>query len=283
MIPHRRSNSAFTLIELLVVISIIALLLAVIMPALTAAKRQAQSIICLSHLNGLSKSWLLYAEENNHEIIGANTGKAVKHEYSWVEAPQDQSGAVMSGSSTLEEKIIGIEKGLMYPYTETPDIYHCPGDKRSKGAAEAGSGIGGYRSYSIADGLRGRTYNPTTRTYRSPYGYDGHTKVTAIKSPGSKYVFMEDFGMQGYNVNGWGILIGQYKTGSQLKMSDPIAIFHGNSSTFAFADGHGQRHRWRQKEILDMAEVRTANSVINSGPDADFLARRFPYLKLVGN
>jgi prepilin-type N-terminal cleavage/methylation domain-containing protein/prepilin-type processing-associated H-X9-DG protein len=61
-------NKGFTLIELLVVIAIIAMLLAVIMPALQAAKRKARDIICRSNLRQVGLAANLYAEEYNNFI-----------------------------------------------------------------------------------------------------------------------------------------------------------------------------------------------------------------------
>ncbi|MHC4854923.1 MAG: type II secretion system protein [Planctomycetota bacterium] len=146
MYSVRKSTSAFTLIELLVVIAIIALLLSIIMPGLGAAKRQAQGIVCQAHLKGLSQAWLIYAEENNDQIVGARTGSSSRPEYSWAEAPQDEDGNSTSVNSTVEEKINGIEKGLLYSYAETYEVYRCPADKRHKKTVSAGTGMGGYRN-----------------------------------------------------------------------------------------------------------------------------------------
>jgi competence protein ComGC len=57
----------------LVVIAIIALLLAVVIPALSKAKNQAQAIICLSNLGQMSMGWTLYANDNDDNLVGGNT------------------------------------------------------------------------------------------------------------------------------------------------------------------------------------------------------------------
>ena len=61
-----KSKNAFTLIELLVVISVIALLMAILMPALSAAKKRAGAAVCLSNLKQIGIGVFLYAESNNH-------------------------------------------------------------------------------------------------------------------------------------------------------------------------------------------------------------------------
>ncbi len=67
-IRHKFTLSGFTLIELLVVISIIAILMAVLMPALRRARMQAQSLICRTQLRDIGTAMRLYAADNNNEL-----------------------------------------------------------------------------------------------------------------------------------------------------------------------------------------------------------------------
>ena len=65
----QQPKKAFTLIELLVVIAIIALLLSILMPSLSKAKRVAQTVICRTRLKQMGLAFMLYANDNNDEFV----------------------------------------------------------------------------------------------------------------------------------------------------------------------------------------------------------------------
>lgn len=268
----KRCN-AFTLIELLVVIAIIGLLLAILLPALKAAKLQAEATICLTNVNGLAKAWTVYADENNGQIVGSMVGSTRSPWYCWVAGPETQSGvSVNAENSTMEDEIRGIEKGLLFQYVENSKSYHCPSDKRylKPPTTVTGTGDGGYRSYSLVAGI-----GPTTLTEIQWQGFYTHLKTSTLKNPGSKYILVEESDGRGLNVNSWVI-----RPNDDTQWVDPISIAHMGRSILGFADGHGEKHRWVDKSTVQMArEQRTNFSDIgpNEGEDLAYMIRGFPF------
>ncbi|AQQ69798.1 PilD-dependent protein PddA [Limihaloglobus sulfuriphilus] len=117
----KRQNQGFTLIELLVVISIIALLMAVMMPALSKARETAKRTICMSNLKQLGLASVTYASENRFLPFntitpsGSNSSTPGFHNY------------MLKYGSTLK----WINHGLLFgqKYISTPEVYFCPSQR----------------------------------------------------------------------------------------------------------------------------------------------------------
>ncbi|MCK5000607.1 MAG: type II secretion system protein [Anaerohalosphaera sp.] len=119
-------RQGFTLIELLVVISIIALLLAILMPALGQVKKKAQAVVCKSNIKQWGVIFSLYANDNDSSV------------------PQGPGGGGLSGTDAYW-------KGATYPYYKSPEIRECPSCK--PGNLDDGNGVYG-RTY--------QNWGPTT-------------------------------------------------------------------------------------------------------------------------
>lgn len=266
-------KKAFTLIELLVVIAIIAMLLAILLPALRTAKLQAQATVCLSDINGLTKGWMLYAQNNHDNLVGNCTRRVTDPDFSWVETPQDINGnAVGDAQKTVEDEIRGIRKGLLFSYLDTPNCYHCPADKRFLDKNSSG-GTQGWRTYSITSGIGWCSDSESTYL-----GYYPHTKITTIKSPGSKYVIVEEGETQrGINLNSYVFKVLLLNT-----LTDPLGFFHGDRSMVGFADGHGENHKWWDKAMIDRGKSGTAGDWVVPNPNCEdmiWLRQHFSYLR----
>ena len=73
MHSHSDSRAGFTLIELLVVIAIIAILAALLLPALASAKEKSKRIACLNNLKQVGVATLTYAIDNQDKVVPAGT------------------------------------------------------------------------------------------------------------------------------------------------------------------------------------------------------------------
>ena len=234
---------AFTLIELLVVIAIIALLLAIILPALQSAKLQATRVVCMTRERGLVEAYRLYADDNDEWLVDSGTNMSTPENTYWVEPPQLEDGTF--SIATIEDRQRGIERGALFPYIDSIKFYHCPSDRRIK--AQEDTVECAYRSYSIPAGLNS-WWASEDNTYTNIWRTDhySHKKISTIKVSSQSLCFVEEAETeQGFNHHSWALYI------QTNQWYDPLSIFHNDSSTFGFVDGHASWRRWRDPRTIE--------------------------------
>lgn len=255
----RGSSSGFTLIELLVVIAIIAVLAAILLPALAAAKYRAMTATCLNNLKQLDTAWLMYADDSDDLLVNLNTyftdknGATTVTKVPWG-APwrTDISNGQLSPAPdkmTQDGWVAGIQQGYRKPtpaidgplfqYAPNPNIIHCPADKHD--LLKFTKTTGGpfcFDSYSGSQYLNGE-------------GHAGNCqfKRADIKHPVDRWIWIESSDRRGENVGSWemnitGTQASGFAGSSFLVADDAPAVFHVASADFNFCDGHVESHRW---------------------------------------
>ena len=221
---------AFTLIELLVVIAIIAILMAILFPALRVAREQGRSISCRSNVRTLTMAWLMYKDANDGKLVGAHP--PFENRSPWV------FNAPGGGDASLEEKKEYIRRGYLWPFVKNIGSYRCPSDRRQKSPFHRYA----YRTYSIAGGLNG--VNPDGGWEIMPC-----LNYTDIRNPATKYVFLAECDPRGHNAGSW-VMHPKSK-----QWVDPFAVWHRrNNSTLGWADGHVNMHRWLSEGLIKWNE-----------------------------
>ena len=221
-LPNRR---AFTLIELLVVIAIIAILAALLLPALAKAKVKAQQVGCLNNGKQITLAWIMYADENNDKLLNSGQWLAYSDVGDSSPTPTDRTNTMFLKTGPLASFLAG-----------NVGVFKCPGDTRKAYGQPV------VRSVS-ANGFLGDD---------SSWVWGGiwtrFLKLGQLVRPGpaNTFVIIDESGasindeffapaMNGYDP----------RTPSLFGFTDVPATYHNKAGSLSFADGHSEIHKWR--------------------------------------
>jgi prepilin-type N-terminal cleavage/methylation domain-containing protein/prepilin-type processing-associated H-X9-DG protein len=254
------TRRGFTLIELLVVIAIIAILLAILMPALSRVKEQGKRAACLSNLKQLQLTWSMYADENDDKIVngeayGGGDGTAPvptsgihQGEQWWTGDDVGDFWAGINPPQLVQER--AIRAGALFPYCKNVKLYRCPTGVR-----------GEMRTYTITDAINGLrrdgTYsgNVGARVGRTVLWIKRRSEIS-VPGPANRIVFLDEgritpdsYATHYLNERWW----------------DPPFVRHGDGTNVSFADGHADYWKYMGTKTLETGKL-AAVSGLNANP-----------------
>jgi prepilin-type N-terminal cleavage/methylation domain-containing protein len=229
------AGAGFTLIELLVVIAIIAIIAALLLPALAGAKVKAQGTYCMSNQKQLVLAWVIDADDNQSNLVPNHDGGVTTLGQSWVDGWLD-----LTVNNTANTNLLFLTASKIAPYTKNMGIYKCPGDIYN--CKEGTLTLPRVRSVSMNGFIEGGAY-PNDHDAYSSHWYENwwsYQKMSDIKNPvpSMLWVFVDE---QADSINdGWLIC----SVDTQTAWTDLPASYQGESCGFGFADGHAEIKKW---------------------------------------
>ena len=251
-----RPQGGFTLIELLVVIAIIAILAAMLLPALSKAKTKAQGIYCLSNNKQLTLAWMMYADDSQNRLAPNRDGGTTDYTLSWVPGWLD-----FKPNNTANTNVNFLLNAKIGPYTKSVGIYKCPADIYN--CLMGGKQVPRVRSVGMNGFIEGGAYKGEHKSgdAHGAAGWWAFDKMTDIvnPAPANLWVFVDE---HPDSINdGWTII----NVNDPKNWVDLPASYHNGACGFSFADGHAEIKKWIDNSTRVPVKKQQYNGFIAAG------------------
>jgi len=255
---------AFTLIELLVVVAVIAILAALLLPALSRSKAKAQGIVCLNNVKQLQLAWGMYAEDNRGRLP-PNESVTLPNKFSWVQGYLNYTSSTQNTNTQL---LVDPAYAALAPYIPTYHVYRCPSDPTT--VTISGSTYPRVRSY----GMNWAIGWPSLGAYKT---FNRQSEITG-PLPSNLFVFIDQHPDYISDIH-FHMNMG---TGNAMTFVDYPASHHAGLGVLSFADGHAERHKWQDDRTrIPIQRIAHFLSGLPSpnNPDIAWLQERYSALK----
>ena len=211
------------------VIAIIAILMAILMPALSRVKEQGKRAVCLNNLKQLALAWTMYADENDDKLVNGAIGYS-NSQQAWGDHRNELAWVDRLESANWDGQLQAIKNGALWPYIKDVKLYECPTGRRGQALTYAIMFSMNAVNHTWTQGVRGAHVKK-------------RSEITN-PSPAYRLVFIDEGYMtpDAYAV--------YYR---EEYWFDNPPVRHGDGATISFADGHSDHWKWKGTDTIQHA------------------------------